>query len=258
MGKIETKKVPDFLIIGAARSGTSSLVEYLRKYNIFLPEKEPNFFFKDSEYKKGIDYYIQKYFNAAKEKNYVLIGEKSSSYLFGGLKTATRIYNFNKNIKLVVILRNPIERAYSNYIFTVRNGIEILDFEYAILKEGERVQHYIGKWKEIKPFDYIGRSKYYSQLKEYYNIFNKENIIVLIFEELINKKEEELQKLCSFLNIKYRKDLLFPKVNSNNVNKKLKKNVYNYILDKLEREILELSFLLKKDLGKIWNIQREK
>ena len=92
----------DFLIIGAARSGTSSLHNVLSNHrSIYLPKQppEPNFFFKDTEYKKGIKYYHQKYFNNTSTKKFM--GEKSTSYFYSSSKVAKRIFNYNPNVKMV-------------------------------------------------------------------------------------------------------------------------------------------------------------
>lgn len=244
----------DFIIIGAARSGTSSLVKYLSNYNsVFIPlNVEPNFFFKDNEYKKGLEYYYNRFFSDAEE--FKIIGEKSSSYLYGGKKTAKLIKKNFPDIKLVVLLRNPIERAYSNYLFTLKNNIEILDFNYAIKNENIRKNHYIGKWSDIKPFDYIGRSMYYQQVKDYLDIFDLKQMHFIIFEDLITNKKKNLTSLSKFLGFSYNPNIQFKKTNFTYSNIDIDKETYQYIYERISKDVDKLSNLLEKDLRNIWNL----
>ena len=110
------KKSPNFLIIGAARSGTTTLYNCLKKHPlIYLPKNkrpEPHFFLKNKEFKKGYEYYIGKYFfNSSLNQ---IKGEASTSYLFQKY-VPSRIYKYIPNCKFIIMLRNPVERAYSHW-----------------------------------------------------------------------------------------------------------------------------------------------
>ncbi|WP_072681717.1 sulfotransferase [Arcobacter sp. LA11] len=251
---IDFEKVSlDFMIIGAARCGTSSLVKYLNEYeDVFIPVNvEPNFFFKEDEYEKGLEYYCNKYFSDANKK---VIGEKSSSYLYGGEKTAKRIKSEFPDVKLVILLRNPISRVFSNYMFTVKNGIEVLDFNYVIKNEKERTKHYIDKWVNIKPYNYIGRSEYFSQMKAYLDNFDLNNIHIVVFEELISSPRESLSQLSEFLGIEYNDKIEFMKTNFTDNSITIDEDSYNYLYDELIGDVNKLSNLIGKDLAKIWNL----
>ena len=167
-------RLPDFLVIGAARSGTTSLYHYLKSHpQIYLPAKkhpEPHFFLKNNEYKKGIHYYSEKYFkNVNHDKK---AGEISTSYLYQPY-VAKRIKKHLPKVKLIAMLRNPIERSFSNYVFTYKNGLDSLSFEDAILQEKKRISNPETQFhSEIQPYAYMDRGRYYKQLMEYLKYFS--------------------------------------------------------------------------------------
>jgi len=195
-------KTPNFLVIGAARSGTTSLHGLLIQHpEIYLPrnkQPEPHFFLKTSEYKKGYHYYLKKHFdNVANEK---AIGEISTSYLFGD-EVAERIWNYNSNMKLICMLRDPVQRAFSNYWHSKKNGFEKLEFPEAIHQAEQRHSKLDLKQKEIAPFAYIGRGLYGFQIEKYLKFFNRDQICILIMEEFYNDIQAEIKKLYNFLSV---------------------------------------------------------
>ena len=146
------RSLPDFIIIGAMKSGTSIL------YNKFLSQhpciqratkKEIHFF--DNKYSKGILWY-KSHFPTLKEKNNfkvknsqnMLIGEASPFYIFYP-HTARRVYEVLPKVKLIAILRNPVDRAYSHYHHIVRNNKENLSFEAAIESEPKRISFFVAR-----------------------------------------------------------------------------------------------------------------
>ena len=133
-------KLPNFLIAGVSASGTSFLAESIRQHRTFTYHFQWNqsaIFFKSWEYKKGLKYYSKKWFKNS--NNEYAIGERSSSYLFGGNKTAKKIFSNFPNIKLIFCIRNPIERAWANYRFTVLQGYENLPFIEALKKRKQEL-----------------------------------------------------------------------------------------------------------------------
>src|SRR5436305_13662497 len=104
--------LPNFLIIGAARSGTTTLYTHLKRHpDIYLPPRkrpEPHFFYKSAEYERGIGYYEERYFSACRNES--AIGEASTSYVFGPTVPG-RIRAALPDIKAICLLRNPVERA---------------------------------------------------------------------------------------------------------------------------------------------------
>jgi hypothetical protein len=200
--------LPNFFIIGAAKSGTSSLYMYLKQHpEIYMsPIKEPHFFSFDdqSKYTKGpgdpiykaitdFDAY-QALFDGVRDEN--AIGEASTSYLYRP-EAPRRIYNLLPDAKFIVILRNPVDRAFSAYMHVVRDRRETAqNFKAALALEEVRKA---AGWEPIWHFTSVGY--YHEQLSRYYSLFDREQISVFLFEELISNQENMLKKIFCFLNV---------------------------------------------------------
>ena len=118
---MKKKPLPNLFIIGAAKSGTTTLYSILNAHpEVYMsPEKSPRFFSKDDLYLKGLNWYASKYFSGS--GNYPIRGEATPSYLALANLTAPRIQKamVGKKIKFIVIFRDPTERAYSHYWFNM-------------------------------------------------------------------------------------------------------------------------------------------
>jgi len=200
--------LPNFLVIGAAKSGTSSLYMYLKQHpQIFMsPIKEPHFFSFDSISKntKGPGDTIpqaitditeySKLFDKAKDE--LAIGEASPTYLYRE-EAAERIFNLIPSVKLIAILRNPAERAFSAYMHVIRDGREKFNnFSDAMAQEELRIND---NWGPI--WHYTKGGFYYEQLSRYYNLFPSKQIKVFLYEDLINNQQNLLKNIFDFLNI---------------------------------------------------------
>lgn len=196
--------LPNFIIGGTAAGGTSFLSAVLVQHpQIYLPKDmrpEPHFFYKSWEFEKGITYYIERWF-ANVPCNSLAIGERSSSYLFGGRAVAEKIAAIFPDMKMIFTLRNPIERTWANYRYTVLQGLEDLSFEDALAQESSRVESQSGIWAEIQPFNYTGRGYYGSQLKQFLKFFPQNQILVIKSEYLSKQTDVELQKIYRFLGL---------------------------------------------------------
>src|SRR5438874_9396950 len=149
-------RLPDFIIGGAPRSGTTWLYHLLDRHpDVYMAAPvtpEPKFFLVDRLYEKGLAYYASQWFAGA--GNSRLAGEKSTDYLESGA-AAKRIARDLPRVKLVFILREPVDRAYSNYLWTRMNGLETEDFQTALRLESERERTLPEKWKFARPFSYF-------------------------------------------------------------------------------------------------------
>ena len=199
--------VPEFLVVGAARAGTTALQYLLRQHpQIFLPtQKEPCFFcFVDGKinYTKGKFAFavteIKKYQRLFRDvKPGQVAGEISTPYLFLHNQTITNIKKYHadyEKLKIVIILRNPVERAYSQYLWKVRDGRENLSFEVALKQEKKRME-------ENYSFDYFyaHRGLYYEQVKNYLENFKAVKII--LFDDFKNDFNGTMAELCNFLGV---------------------------------------------------------
>ena len=201
---------PNFFIVGAARSGTTSLDLYLGQHpEIYItPRKETHFFASDyipQCYKgpgdermnelliRNEDQYAQLFAGRTGAK---AIGEASAFYLcYPG--AAERIAQAVPDAKIIIILREPADRTYSAYMFLLRDGRETLGFEEGLSREEER------KAKDFEPmWWYKELSLYYKQVKHYLDVFGAQRVKILLYEELFANAGQALRDVFTFLEVK--------------------------------------------------------
>ncbi len=209
-------KYPNFFIVGAAKAGTSSLWQYLKQHpQIFMPEdelnKEPGFFSNLRKGKRTLNNYLE--FFSDTKKHHVLVGEASTAYLTDP-SSAKNIYNFNHNAKIVIILRDPTERACSLYRWMTQEGYEYAPtFKIALKLEKYRKNKNIPNFFEPEYYYnylYFNSGLYYQQVKRYLDLFDKRNVHIIKFDDLKDDFEKTYANLCSFLEIE--KNPISPKV----------------------------------------------
>jgi len=192
--------LPDFLCVGAAKAGTTTLHDILVQHpDIYLPSSKESLFFASQEYfDKGLSWYEREIFG--EYNNEQVIGEISPSYFYFD-HAPERIYRtLGGRTKLIFMFRNPVNRAFSHYLMAVRRTHETESFEQAISIEEDRVRK--GFFNAMR-FSYIGSSLYAMHLKKYLRYFPKESMFFILFEEdFLRRREETIKKLQVFLGIK--------------------------------------------------------
>ena len=201
--------MPNFLIIGAAKAGTTALYHYLQQHpQIYMdPYKEPRFFALEGE---PIDFRgpgdmtrfrfvtdMESYRALFKGvSNEIAIGEASPWYLYVP-QAGERIKHHLPDVKLIAILREPVARAYSNFIHALREGLEPLDdFAQAMEAESERIrQNWSYRWH------YKQKGFYYGQIKHYFDLFNREQIKIYLYEDFTSNPASLLQDIFCFLGV---------------------------------------------------------
>ena len=209
------RTLPDFLIIGAQKGGTTSLYLYLNEHpNIGgAVIKEVSFF--DKNYQQGLSWYRaqfpmplrQLYTRDIRKQNYT-VGEASPGYLIYP-HAPERIAKMLPRVKLIALLRNPVERAYSQYRHNVSRGFEQLSFADAIEAEEERTQAETEKVLSNPNYNstaffrysYLARGVYVDQLKHWLNFFPREQLLILKSEELNAEPMEIFKQTLTFLNV---------------------------------------------------------
>jgi hypothetical protein len=189
----------DLMIVGAQKAGTTSLLRYLSQHpQIYVhPYEEMVFFRKDVMYEKGYNIAWKKYFSKYKDNKIIVAKDVMSIYSGKALK---RLKEHNHNIILVVLLRNPISRAYSAYWFARRRGWEFIkSFEEALKAEEERLK--TGGWDKWYQNAYIYNSIYYPHIKNCFEIFSKSNVKIYLTEWLKTDSVRICKELFSMLNI---------------------------------------------------------
>lgn len=197
--------LPTFLIIGAAKAGTTTVFDLLKQHpQVFLPfVKEPMFFSHDDNYCKGLDWYSQTYFKGSK-----LVparGEATPHYLYWSEKTAHRIrvaYR-DRDVKLVVVLRDPVTRAYSWYGNMLKDGTEPLSFEEALEIEEARIKenyfelHRTGSMQ----YGYFRGGCYASLLQPFLDLFPRRDFHFILQEDIIENHRAMTSDLLKFIGV---------------------------------------------------------
>lgn len=195
------KKV-DFFIVGAPKAGTTSLYYYLNEhFEIEMSsQKEPDFF-SDKSLQNQKLYYgkdridtIEKYQLLFQREDVIVRGEASVSYLFYE-DVPHKIISYNPNAKIIIMLRNPVERAFSHYLMDYRLGLISESFEVIIKKQS--------KHKNAHLFyqQYIEVSEYAKQIKRYLEVFPKDNICFIDYEDFKNDTVEIVHSIFMFLGV---------------------------------------------------------
>lgn len=189
--------VPDFLIIGAQKCGTTSLFQYMIQHPQILGANRKEIHFFDKKYVKGIEWYKRQFPQKPTGGKRFLIGEATPSYIYDQ-KVSGRIFNHMPGVRLIILLRNPVDRAYSQYHMQLRgkkhelfpNGInrDAVTFEEALDKN-------IG--------DYVTRGIYANQLERWLKLFPRHQLLILQSERFFADPEETLKKVYHFLGLPY-------------------------------------------------------
>lgn len=263
----------DFICIGAQKSGTTTLHNILNSHpDIYLPNnKEAHFFDQEERYIKGVKWWEDTFFNDYAGQK--VRGVFTPEYLYFAEVPGRIFSHMGIDIKILVILRNPVDRAFSHYLMSKRRAFETLTFEEAIKTEPQRISK--GDF-ERNHFSYIDRGFYAEQLKRYYGLFKSENILILNFERNIKQNlSQTVLRIENFLGVGNEK--LNTSIRSNPASepysvslvklirkkssiktlvgkmipKEIKRNLIRYILEKNLKEIKvknELNIKYKKKL----------
>ena len=203
--------LPDFIICGAMKCGTTSLHYMLDQHpEMCLPESklgynELHFFDNEENYIKGIGWYEQ-FFDVCRKGT--LIGQTSPAYIFRSM-VPKRIYKCIPEVKLIFILRDPVDRAYSQYWSKIKNGTEPEDFYTALGLESERMKR---SHQDSMRYSYASRGMYIDQIELFLKCFPKEQMFFILTEDLREAGQVILKELQLFLNIN---PMVLPKIHTN-------------------------------------------
>ncbi len=195
------KKV-DFFIVGAPKAGTTSLYHYLNEHSEIemSSQKEPDFFSDQSLQKQKLYYdknridTIEKYNSLFEREDVILRGDSSVSYLFYE-DVPHKIFTYNPDAKIIIMLRNPIDRAFSHYLMDYSLGLISESFETIIQKQS--------KHKNANLFyqQYVQVSEYSKQIKRYLEVFSKDNIHFIDYEDFKNDTSDVVNSVFLFLGV---------------------------------------------------------
>jgi hypothetical protein len=209
------RPLPDFLILGAQKAGTTALYAYLRWHpDITGPSfKEVSYF--DRHYAQG-----ERWYRAHLPlRPQGLVGEASPSYLFHPL-AHERVAELLPDARLIALLRNPVERAFSHYQHEVDLGREPLSFEEAIEQEDERMHGELERMRSEPAYfsyawwnyTYLARGRYAEQLERWYSSFPREQLLVLLTDELSDDAGGTYRRVLDFLGAAPRELDSYPRI----------------------------------------------
>jgi hypothetical protein len=203
----DAERIPTFIIGGAPRSGTTWLCHALARHpdiciaQPYIPE--PKVFLGPE---KTHDEYLALYrtlFAPAVRRQ--ALGEKTSRYLESA-DACQLIKKHLPGVRMVFVLREPVARAYSNFLWSTKNGLETLSFEEAIRLEGQPRPLPPGRASaaEARPFDYVSRGQYDVLAERYYRAFGKQAVQFVLYEELVSEPERVLADMQRFIGVQPR------------------------------------------------------
>ena len=201
---------PSFIVAGFPKCGTSFLHRKLNEHkHIWMPDFEPVHFGTDinsNSLFKDIDSYTQ-IFKKYRDSDNIVTGEKSSGYAYSDFAMEA-IYKYKKNTKIIITLRNPIDAVISYHNHNVRMGYEpIIDLENALLAQENRKEKkgnykipFFAK-KEKKRYEYFNIYSYPKKIEYILDLFGKDNVRIILLDDIINNPEKVMSKLFSFLGV---------------------------------------------------------
>lgn len=187
----------DFIVAGVQKAGTTALHDFLAQHPhvALLRDQALHFFDKEEHFESAPDYQIL-HGNFKPGRRWRVAGEVTADYLYYP-RALNRIAQYNQEIKLVISLRNPTERAFSQWNMRRDKGQEQLDFVDALKRDQE-----IGVWQRPRGNAYIARSLYSPQLEAVFDLFPRDQVLVLKYEELRRNPAPLLDQLFDFLGLK--------------------------------------------------------
>lgn len=202
------RTLPNFLIIGAVKSGTTSLYAYLIQHPNVAPALTKQIHFFDQYYSRGTNWYKTNFPTKFAIKGKIT-GEATPFYFIHPL-APKRILELIPNVKLIVMFRNPIDRAFSHYQMEYRHKNEEYSFEEAVEKESSRIDGEFDKFKENSNYynqeffshSYLYTGMYYEHLKKWYDVFPKERFLIIDSDKFNEKPDFWYNKTLKFLDLK--------------------------------------------------------
>ena len=202
--------LPDFFVIGVVRSGTTSLFHYLNQHPNIVGASYDELGYFDDNYHLGVNWYksffttISTKKRIEKEQGKCLSFDVTTRYI-EQKSTAENIKKIKPDMKIIVILRNPIDRAYSQFNLSKKELTQSLDFESEVFREITELEKKMENNNELEfnkeKQHYIQRGLYAKQLKSWFEIFPRDNILILSTEDFKNDNNMTYSKIFDFLDI---------------------------------------------------------
>ena len=257
-GTARWRALPDFIIIGVMKSGTTSLFDYLKQHPRIYGSRKKEIHYFDWNHGKKANWYRSYFPFRHVQSNGYITGEASPLYILLP-PVAQRIYSFLPEVKLIAILRNPTDRALSHYYHAVKSGHEKMSIMEALNAEEDRTK---ASWDKVLSgdcsydhaiiwFTYKQRGLYLQQIQHYLQYFPREHLLIESTENLQANPDETLSRIFTFLGVEpcHLSHLVMRNKNTNK--KEVSSEVYRHLDTYFKPHNEELFAFLGKDFG--WN-----
>jgi sulfotransferase family protein len=209
-----SRRLPNYLVAGAQKCGTTSLWSYLNEHPCVVPAMTKEMHFFDNNYHRGIGWYRAHFPRLTSSSDLSLpqqmqmTGESSAYYLFHPL-APQRIHETVPKVKIILLLRNPIDRAFSHYQLKLRRRQEALSFEGAIAAEADRLAGEEDRIRQEKNYysaahdrhSYLARGRYLDQILRYQRFFSPDQLLILESGELFRHTSDVFHRVLNFLGL---------------------------------------------------------
>lgn len=240
--QVHSMKV-DFIVAGTQKGGTSALRAYLREHTeiCMAREKEVHFFDNEQHFKTGAIDYAAYHSFFCPQVSHKIIGEVTPIYMYW-YHAPRRIWQYNPDIKLIFVLRNPIERAYSHWNMERARGADSLSFWDAIHHEKARCRDALPYQHRV--YSYLDRGFYSEQLRRFWTYFPREQTLVLKSEELRQHPVKTLERIYRFLGVSARLTISAKTVHATPYARPMSRQEREHLLHIFEHEVRELGQML--------------
>jgi hypothetical protein len=257
------RALPDFVIIGAQRCGTTSLYDSLTGHRAVFPAAGKELHFFDLNWERGEHWYrsrfpVRERMSIAQRVTRVrsITGEATPYYLFHPL-VPQRAFETIPSAKLLVLLRDPVPRAYSHYLWMRRHGFETLPFEDAVRKETSRLEPEIERMADDptyqsaahRNFSYLARGRYAEQLRRWLEFFSREQILIVRSEDLFAQPNEAMAEILGFLELPPDPAMRYPHLGAQQYAEGLDGHVREFLVEYFSAPNSELADLVGRDFA---------
>ncbi len=246
--RADPRRKIDFVIGGTQKGGTSALNYVLQQHpQICMPysKKELHYFDDDKHFRRRPAYW-RYHAHFLPESQHRIIGEATPIYMYWNA-APYRIWSYNPNIKWILVLRNPIERAFSAWNMETKRGKEHLPFKDAVEQEVRRCREALPAQHRI--FSYIDRGFYAHQVRRIHNIFGEKNCRVILNEDLRANHKETVATVLEFLNVDSSTVPPPSSSFSRDYNEPIDPVLYRGLVDMFYFDIKRLEQLIRRDLS---------
>jgi len=247
----------DFVIGGTQKGGTSALDSFLRQHpEICMPTdlKEVHFFDREEMFDGDRPDYQKYHAHFRPEPRHRAIGEASPIYMYWN-NAPNRIWTYRSDMKWILILRNPVDRAYSAWNMERQRGADPLSFEEAITHEAERCREALPLQHRV--FSYSDRGFYAPQLRRLFNIFGQDKCHIILNDDLRERHAETLKTIFGFLGVDDSIKPVEQRVFEHDYDQPLDPKVRSRLIEMFYFDIRELERMLSRDLSE-WYTSKSK